>query len=203
MPNNAKKSAYKEREYRTYALWKSLPSHFHGLKKKQLESYGFTDPLIISILKIKNQSEFAKYFRIKDLGTLTDWNARIKKNELGSEHADSSSLEQANLTEPVTTMQDALRAQLENVERKISMAPNSILERKIERQQKIILKLKKEMESLRSSSIAKAAVRKSRHNAAPRSYQSPSPHHSSDDIQKSESAEKETFSKKLRRFFGW
>lgn len=84
MPNNAKKSVYKEKEFEMYLLWKSLPAHYRGIKKTELESSGFTDPLILKILKIKNQTEFAKFFHIKDLGTLTDWNNKIKSENLSS-----------------------------------------------------------------------------------------------------------------------
>lgn len=84
MPNNAKKSVYKEKEFEIYLLWKSLPAHYRNMKKTELESSGFTDPLILKIIKIKNQTEFAKYFHIKDLGTLTDWNNKIKNENLSS-----------------------------------------------------------------------------------------------------------------------
>lgn len=84
MPTNAKKNVYKEKEFQTYVLWKSLPAFFRGMQKKELQSYGFTDPLILKIVAIKNQTTFAKKFGIKDLGTLTDWNNRIKNNNLES-----------------------------------------------------------------------------------------------------------------------
>lgn len=84
MPTNAKKNVYKEKEFQTYVLWKSLPAFFRGMKKSELQSYGFTDPLILKIVSIKNQTSFAKKFGIKDLGTLTDWNNRIKNNNLDS-----------------------------------------------------------------------------------------------------------------------
>ncbi len=82
MPRNAKKTVYREREFNAYVLWKSLPIYFRGMKKDQLVSYGFTDPAIIKIATIKNQTSFAKYFKIKDLGTLTDWNEKIKSRKL-------------------------------------------------------------------------------------------------------------------------
>ncbi len=84
MPTNAKKNVYKEKEFQTYVLWKSLPAFFRGMQKKELQTYGFTDPIILKIVTIKNQTTFAKKFGIKDLGTLTDWNNRIKNNNLES-----------------------------------------------------------------------------------------------------------------------
>ena len=82
MPNNAKISVYKEKEFEMYALWKSMPAYFRGMKKDQLLSLGFSDPMIQKVVKIKSQTEFAKAFHIKDLGTLTDWNSKIEKNNL-------------------------------------------------------------------------------------------------------------------------
>lgn len=84
MPNNAKKSVYKEKEFNIYVLWKFLPVHFKGMKRSELVALGFTDPVILRIIKIKNQTEFAKYFHIKDLGTLTDWNNKIQKDKITS-----------------------------------------------------------------------------------------------------------------------
>ncbi len=82
MPKNAKLNVHKEKEFGIYVLWKSLPAHAHGMKKSELVTLGLTDPLMQKIIKIKSQTEFAKCFSIKDLGTLTDWNARIKKEGL-------------------------------------------------------------------------------------------------------------------------
>lgn len=82
MPTNAKSSVYKEKEFETYVLWKSVPAYFRGMKKEQLISHGYTDPLIIKLIMIKNQTHFAKVFRIKDLGTLTDWNNKINNDSL-------------------------------------------------------------------------------------------------------------------------
>lgn len=41
---------------------------------------GFTDPEVFVLLKIKTQTEFAKQYGIRDLGTLTDWNRKIIEN---------------------------------------------------------------------------------------------------------------------------
>ncbi len=82
MPKNAKKTVYKEKEFNMYVLWKFLPGHLRGMTKKELTALGFSDPSISKMIKIKTQTEFAKYFNIKDLGTLTDWNNRIKKQHI-------------------------------------------------------------------------------------------------------------------------
>jgi hypothetical protein len=79
MPKNAKKTVYREKEFGIYMLWKSLPPHARGMTKKELTKLGYTDPIVATIIKIKSQSEFARVFGIKDLGTLTDWNNKIAR----------------------------------------------------------------------------------------------------------------------------
>lgn len=89
MPKNAKRSVYREKEFEMYVLWKSMPAYFRGMKKTELHAHGFTDPLVMEIAAIKSQTAFAKKFRIKDLGTLTDWNAKISKNKINSNESHS------------------------------------------------------------------------------------------------------------------
>lgn len=132
MPKNAKKITYKEKEFETYVLWKSLPAHFRGMKKELLQSYGFTDPLVIKIAMLKNQTAFAKKFGIKDLGTLTDWNNKIEKNKLNTH-----------------TPQTAFEKQIETIDNLVSTNPDKLLEKKIHAQRKIIISLKKEIHTLK------------------------------------------------------
>ncbi len=127
MPKNAKKITYKEKEFETYVLWKSMPPYFRGMKKEQLQSYGFTDPLVMKIAMLKNQTAFAKKFGIKDLGTLTDWNNKIKKNKLDTH-----------------TQQTAFQKQIENIDKLVSTNPDKLLEKKLSAQRKLISTLKKE-----------------------------------------------------------
>ncbi len=94
MPRNAKHTVHKEKEFGIYVLWKSLPAHAKGMKKSELVALGLTDPLMQRIIKIKSQTEFAKYFSIKDLGTLTDWNARIKRDGLSVPSLETDHLNQ-------------------------------------------------------------------------------------------------------------
>ncbi len=210
MPNNAKKSVYKEKEFQTYALWKSLPSHIRGLKKEQLELYGFTDPLIISISKIKNQTEFAKFFHIKDLGTLTDWNNKIKENELSNIQSNSDTLATSAPTStpsgPIATLHNVLKEQLDHVDKKISSGPNSILEKRIDRLEKLISKLKSENESYRRILIRKdIVVRKNNLRPVSRSVEKsapaiyPNPNFES----QNKIEESETLSSKFKRLFSW
>lgn len=82
MPNNAKNKVHKEKEFRAYILWSSLPPIFKNKPLSVLEKYGITDPLAIELLAIPNQKEFARKFGIRDLGTLTDWNRKIREGNL-------------------------------------------------------------------------------------------------------------------------
>jgi hypothetical protein len=127
MPNNAKKQVYREKEFGIYVLWKSLPAHIKGMKKNELLDLGFTNPLIAQIIKIKNQTEFAKYFRIKDLGTLTDWNNRIINEDI---------------TSPFLT--STYQKEFRDLNEKIILPNIDELKNKISEQDKIISSLKKE-----------------------------------------------------------
>jgi hypothetical protein len=77
-----KSGVYKKQDFNSYVLWKSLPSYLKGQPKAVLEKFGISDDTALELLQIKNQSEFASQFGIKDLGTLTDWNKRIEKEGL-------------------------------------------------------------------------------------------------------------------------
>ena len=71
---------YKRQEFESYVLWRSMPSILRGQPKHVIEKLGIDDELAMSLLDIRNQTEFAKRFGIKDLGTLTDWNKRIEES---------------------------------------------------------------------------------------------------------------------------
>lgn len=72
-------SVYKRQEFESYVLWRSMPSILRGQPRHVIEKLGVDDELAMSLLEIKNQTEFAKRFGIKDLGTLTEWNKKIEK----------------------------------------------------------------------------------------------------------------------------
>lgn len=127
MPRNAKKITYKEKEFQTYIIWKSLPAYFRGMNKKQLTEHGFNDTLILKIASIKNQTEFARKFRIKDLGTLTDWNTKISKNNL-----------------LVDSPTEHFKKQASGIDNAMSLRPDKLLEKKIYDQHKLISLLRKE-----------------------------------------------------------
>ncbi len=73
-------TVYKKQEFESYVLWRSMPSILRGQPRHVIEKLGIDDELAMSLLDIKNQTEFAKRFGIKDLGTLTEWNKRINEN---------------------------------------------------------------------------------------------------------------------------
>ena len=73
---------YRKQDFSSYVLWKSLPSFLKGQPRVMLEKFGIADDVIIDLLSIKTQGEFAAKFGIKDPGTLTDWNKRIEKEGL-------------------------------------------------------------------------------------------------------------------------
>jgi hypothetical protein len=77
-----KGGVYRKQDFDSYVLWKSLPSFLKGQPRAVLEKFGINDDITFDLLSIKNQSEFAMRYNIKDLGTLTDWNKRIEKDGL-------------------------------------------------------------------------------------------------------------------------
>jgi len=78
--NSNVSNVYKKQEFESYVLWRSMPSILRGQPRHVVEKLGIDDELAMSLLDIKNQTEFAKRFDIKDLGTLTEWNKRIEKS---------------------------------------------------------------------------------------------------------------------------
>jgi len=78
--NSKTVTVYKKQEFESYVLWRSMPSILRGQPRHVIEKLGVDDELAMSLLEIKNQTEFAKRFGIKDLGTLTEWNKRINEN---------------------------------------------------------------------------------------------------------------------------
>jgi hypothetical protein len=72
-------SVYKKREFESYVLWRSMPSILRGQPRHVIERLGIDDEIAMSLLDIKNQTEFAERFGIKDLGTLSEWNKKIEE----------------------------------------------------------------------------------------------------------------------------
>src|ERR1035437_8362552 len=70
---------YKTQDFESYAMWKALPSFLRGQPRQVLEKFGIDEDIVIDLLEIKTQAEFARRFDIKDPSTLTDWNKRLEK----------------------------------------------------------------------------------------------------------------------------
>jgi hypothetical protein len=79
--NNETKPVRREQDFQTYVLWKSLPSILRGQPLAALQGLGISDELVQELLMIKNQTEFAEKFKIRN-GTLTEWNKKIDENNL-------------------------------------------------------------------------------------------------------------------------
>jgi hypothetical protein len=62
--------ANKEREYRLYLIWKSLPK---GFTKESYEALSITDEVILELSKITTQKELAKHLGVRPT-TIADWN---------------------------------------------------------------------------------------------------------------------------------
>lgn len=70
-----------KREFQTYVLWSSLPSLLRDLSDSDLEKFGFHDPLVIQLLRIRWQYEFANTFNVS-MDQLTEWNRKIEAEGL-------------------------------------------------------------------------------------------------------------------------
>ena len=75
---STRQTVYKKQEFESYVLWRSMPSILRGQPRHVIEKLGIDEEIAMTLLEIKNQTEFARHFGIKDLGTLTEWNKRIE-----------------------------------------------------------------------------------------------------------------------------
>ena len=73
---------HRKGDFQSYVLWKSLPSFLRGKPEAVIRKMGIEGEEILDLLKIKTQKEFCETYRIKDPGTLTDWNKIIAKEGL-------------------------------------------------------------------------------------------------------------------------
>ncbi len=77
-----KKLAYREQDFNTYVLWKSLPSLLRGKSAMELSSLGIKDEIAVELLTIRNQNEFAEKYKISQVAILSRWNKKIEENNL-------------------------------------------------------------------------------------------------------------------------
>lgn len=73
--NNAKVRLRRYREFETYAKWFSLSPVLRLLSEDQLNKLGIDSPEELELLKIKNQREFARKFKIGE-DVLSEWKQR-------------------------------------------------------------------------------------------------------------------------------
>jgi len=71
-----------KQEFNSYIKWRSLPVFLRGQPEPVLQKMGIDDPEVFELLKTRTQTEFAKKYGIRDLGTLSDWNKIIQKEGL-------------------------------------------------------------------------------------------------------------------------
>lgn len=63
----------KEREYRSYLIWKNLPFTWLAYSRDDLEGIGVQDEAVLELAGIKSQKEFAAKFGLNET-TLVEWN---------------------------------------------------------------------------------------------------------------------------------
>lgn len=73
------RKVYKGEIFEKYAYWKFLPAQLRNQPQAIIEKHGILDEEVLELLKIPNQKEFAKQFKIGDPGTLSDWNKKLLK----------------------------------------------------------------------------------------------------------------------------
>lgn len=71
-PNKSEWQPSKEREYRLFLLWCSMPVKMLKLGDSYLKKFGIEDPDIKELVGIKYRIDFAKKFGVS-IDTLTDW----------------------------------------------------------------------------------------------------------------------------------
>lgn len=62
--------ADKDREYKQYLIWRSLP---RDIDRDLFEKLGVTDEIILELSELRNQGQLAKYLGVRPK-TISDWN---------------------------------------------------------------------------------------------------------------------------------
>lgn len=84
IPTNTKNTSkpYKRELFEVYILWRSMQGFMGQISaQKAVKSFGKCNSDIGVIFSIKNQSEFAKKYKIEN-STLTNWNKLIDRKDL-------------------------------------------------------------------------------------------------------------------------
>jgi hypothetical protein len=75
------KLVYREQDFQSYILWRSLPDIIYGKDDKTLEALGITDEATKELVKIKTKTQFSEKFKITR-NLLPDWDKKIEENDL-------------------------------------------------------------------------------------------------------------------------
>lgn len=62
--------------FEVYKAWKGLPAIWRGMSPKKLAELGIEDPVIIELLSVKNQTQFAQKYNL-DINTPGAWNKKL------------------------------------------------------------------------------------------------------------------------------
>jgi len=76
-----KKTNSKEKEFKAFMLWLTLPAVFLGKPDNYLETIGVVDEEAKEMMKIKNMSQFAEKYKVRNT-TLTDWKKKITTEQM-------------------------------------------------------------------------------------------------------------------------
>lgn len=76
----------KPKEFELYKVWKSLPPMLTAKGVGVAKELGINDETLLELCSIRTQTEFAKRYGVKDLGTLSDWNRKIEESQEDVDH---------------------------------------------------------------------------------------------------------------------
>lgn len=80
--DNVENDVHLTKHFELYALWKAMPPIIKGVTPKDLEEkYFIDDPMLIELLQLRTQRQFADHFDLCE-DTLTRWNNRLKERDL-------------------------------------------------------------------------------------------------------------------------
>lgn len=75
------KASSKEKEFKTFMIWLTLPSVFLGKPDNVIEQLGINDEEAKALMQIKNMSQFAEKYKVRNT-TLTEWRKKITNEEM-------------------------------------------------------------------------------------------------------------------------
>ncbi len=76
-----RRNSRKEKEFKTFMLWNTLPAVFLGKPDNYLEQLGINNEEAKELMKIKNMSQFAEKYKVRRQ-TLFEWKKKITNEEM-------------------------------------------------------------------------------------------------------------------------